>query len=397
MRPSVDVVIAARNEARHLGECLESIAAQDYPNELLRVFVVDNGSTDDTAAIAERFPAAKLSVRLLRQSTPSAAASRNVGIANGTGALIALLDGHCTISPAWVSAMVARFDDPLIGGCQARIDSRSVSPRIQRYLNESGELSNDRILDDTVSGRRNIYPWILSGNSMYRRKAIEDAGGFEVSLAACEDVDLAWRVVLLGYHLAYVPEAVAVHYDGNSWYRFVRKGLTYGAGAAQLARRYEPHGATNKFVPPKLLTASLERSVSAAYYAAGYRLKDTRMRLGLDPLPALVPHADVPSEFRPRFRWTDAATLRVAPSAIYWTRDGEEPTSVVVHVPSRQRVVLTDAGDFIWRRLARAHSRARVVAEMVEFYGIADVTAASDLDDLVEELVASRVVERGGA
>jgi glycosyltransferase involved in cell wall biosynthesis len=396
-KPTVDVIIAARNEARHLGACLDSIAAQHYPLDLVRVFVVDNGSTDATPAIATAYPATKLSVTLLRQPKPGAAASRNAGIALGSGELLALLDAHCTIDAGWIASMAARFADPLIGGCQARIDSRSVSPRIQRYLTESGELSNDRILDDTVSGRRNIYPWILSGNSMYRRVAAERAGGFDETLTACEDVDLAWRVVLLGYHLAYVPESVAVHYDGNSWYRFLRKGLTYGAGAAELARRYAPHGATNKFDPPALFSASIERSLATFYYTAGYRSKDVRLRLGIDAMPTTVPHVDVLEEFRQRFAWTERVSMRVAPSTIYWFRGGDEPASIVVHVPSRQRIVLTEAGDFIWRRLARGESRSSVVAAMAAYYSIADVTAAADLDDLVDELVAAGVLERESA
>ena len=68
----------------------------------------------------------------------------------------------------------------------------------------------------------------------YRRAALEDAGGFNESLLACEDVELSWRVIARGYRLGYVSDASATHYEGRSWLRFATKGFRYGRGAAQV-------------------------------------------------------------------------------------------------------------------------------------------------------------------
>ena len=51
----VDIIIAARNEERYLGNCLDALRAQDYPEELLQIYLVDNGSTDGTVRIAEEY------------------------------------------------------------------------------------------------------------------------------------------------------------------------------------------------------------------------------------------------------------------------------------------------------------------------------------------------------
>ena len=93
---------------------------------------------------------------------------------------------------------------------------------------------------------------------MFRRSAVEAAGLFEEALQACEDVDLAWRIFLLGYQLGYEPQAEVVHYDLNTWHRFVRKGAVYGAGAASLALAYGAHGASNK--SPHRLSGAVARS-----------------------------------------------------------------------------------------------------------------------------------------
>src|SRR5689334_10966254 len=117
--PTIDVIIPALNEARYLGACLESIAAQRYPLDAVTVFVVDNGSTDATVAIAEAFKTKNLRVRVLHQERRGPAASRNVAIREGRGELLALLDGHCIVEPDWLAALAGRFAQPQIGGCQA--------------------------------------------------------------------------------------------------------------------------------------------------------------------------------------------------------------------------------------------------------------------------------------
>ena len=395
--PTIDVVIPARNEARFLGECLTALSAQDYPLDRVTVYVVDNGSTDDTVAIASRFAHPKLRVRLLRHQPRGAGAARNAAIRAGDGELLALLDAHCLIERGWLRALAARFAAPDIGGCQANIVSRATDPRVALYLDRSGEQSNDRILDDTVRGKRNLYPWILSGNSMYRRRAVETVGGFDEQLRACEDVDLAWRVVLLGYRLAYEPRAVAVHYDTNSWWRFIRKGLAYGAGAAELTRRYAAHGAKNKFTPSSIWSAHIDRSLSAACYGVGYRTTALRLMLGLHHAPNVVPQTTVAAAFRPWFAWSGNERARLSPDIVFWLRDDDTLESVVVHHPTRTRLVLDGVADRIWRALVAAHRHEHIVADLSTFYGISPVTAAADLNDFVEELVAGGFLERSHA
>lgn len=392
--PTIDVVIPARNEAQFLGECLTTLAAQEYPLDRVTVYVVDNGSTDGTAAIAEQFADPNLRVELIRHERRGAGAARNAAIRAGTGELLALLDAHCLIQPGWLRALASRFSEPDLGGCQANIVSRATSPRVARYLEQSGEQSNERILDDTVRGKRNLYPWMLSGNSMYRRRAVEAAGGFEEHLRACEDVDLGWRVVLLGYRLSYEPNAVAVHYDTNSWWRFIRKGLVYGAGAAELTRRYAAHGAKNKFTPATLWSASIDRSLSAACYGVGYRTTSLRLALGLNSAPSAVAQSPVATDFRPWFDWSVAERVRLSPNIVFWLRDDAEPESVVVHILTHTRLVLDGVADQIWRALAATRSREQAIAHLSAHYGISPVTAAADLDDFVEELVAGGYVER---
>jgi len=384
--PSVDILIAARNEARYIGSSLEALKAQDYPAERLQIYVIDNGSSDDTVRIAERH-----GVNVLREPKPGAAAARNAGLSRSGGELVGFLDAHCVPEKNWVRLMVAQFKMSELGGCQGNIENRSVNKRVQKYLDETGALSNERVIEDTVSGKRNIYPWILSGNCMYRREALDDAGLFNENLEACEDVDLAWRVVLLGYQLAYVPQAKLIHYSCDSWHEFLRKGLGYGRNAAVLASIYKPHGAREKFLPAQIWSTKPERLLSGLYYWAGYRQKEWRLRFKLDGAPAKHPQGTVLKKFRPAFQWTANVSLSISADAIFWFRNDEQ-TSVIVHLPTKLRVVLDQVGDFIWRRIAKGISRETIVQELSAHYGVAPVTAAADLDDLIEELLEAGIL-----
>jgi glycosyltransferase involved in cell wall biosynthesis len=88
--PLVSVIVPAFNAATTLAEALGSALAQTYKN--IEILVVDDGSTDATAAIAREFAAADGRVSLVRRSNGGIAAARNSGIAVSKGAYIAPLD-----------------------------------------------------------------------------------------------------------------------------------------------------------------------------------------------------------------------------------------------------------------------------------------------------------------
>src|SRR5689334_2996184 len=88
--PLVSVIIAAFNAAAHIEETCRSALSQTHT--ALEVIVVDDGSTDDTAAIVERIARTDSRVRLFRQVNRGVAAARNAAIAEAQGEFIAPLD-----------------------------------------------------------------------------------------------------------------------------------------------------------------------------------------------------------------------------------------------------------------------------------------------------------------
>lgn len=387
--PTVDVIIAVRNEERRLGACLDSLLAQDYPAELVNIFVVDNNSSDGTRDVAGRH-----AVTLLRESKPGPAAARNRAFDEGRGELIAYLDGHCIADKGWISAMTEKFRDSRIGGAQARIQSTATDPRVLAWIESSGMDNYDSVLEDTVYGTHNIYPWVLSGNCMYRRSVVETARGFDDKLPACEDVDLAWKVVLSGYLLADCPGASVVHWNDDAWNNFARKSWRQGRGSAVLAKRYLPLGARNAFHPSMIWHKGRDRSLIALKYWGGYRSEWVRVVAGRSKALRDVGLPSVLSATRPTFQWTNQQRIQISTDAIYWFRGPS--TSIVVHNPTLSRIVLDGSANLIWRQLARESSRDDTLSALVASYGIERDEAESDLDEFVDELKSTGLVRIAG-
>ena len=106
--PKVSVVVATYNGSRTLLNCLDSLARLNYPD--YEVIVVDDGSTDDTAAVAEewgRQGRGDVEFTLLRQAHAGASAARNRGVAACRGEWIGFLDSDCELPPDSVAVRAA--------------------------------------------------------------------------------------------------------------------------------------------------------------------------------------------------------------------------------------------------------------------------------------------------
>src|SRR4051794_6052924 len=99
--------MAAYNEERFLADALESALGQDYPADRVEVVVVDDGSTDATAAIAARYAAATGRVRVVRQRNGGNVAATNAAIALADGDIVGLLDADDMWAPGHLRASVA--------------------------------------------------------------------------------------------------------------------------------------------------------------------------------------------------------------------------------------------------------------------------------------------------
>ncbi|MEM9147619.1 MAG: glycosyltransferase family A protein [Pseudomonadota bacterium] len=189
----VSVVVPTYNRAHCIAECLESILAQTVPAH--EILVSDDGSTDGTAAVLERF-GARITV-LLAPTNPGVSAARNAAIAQATGEWIAFLDSDDLWRPERLAILARDVGDagPEIGVHMA--DLVLSGGGYQRSLFEQWGLVAP---SDRAIATPDLLPFVHNGAHLQsvavRRSVLAATGGFDRSLSIGEDALLLGRLVL---------------------------------------------------------------------------------------------------------------------------------------------------------------------------------------------------------
>ena len=179
----VTVVIPCYNQAHFLGEAIESVLSQSYPN--FEILVVDDGSTDDTSEVATRYPR----VRCIRQENRGLAGARNTGIGHARGEYLVFLDADDRLLPEALEAGVRELE--------AHPECAFVSSRCDNIAADGSPFPPPARLhvegDHYLALLRRCYIW-PPAVVMFRRWVFEAVGGFDTSLRSSEDYDMYLRV-----------------------------------------------------------------------------------------------------------------------------------------------------------------------------------------------------------
>lgn len=231
----VSVVIPCFNAEAFIGEQLEALARQDW-DEPWEVVVSDNGSTDESRAVVERFRDRIPSLRIVDSSgSPGGAHARNVGIERAAGDLILHCDADDVVADNFVSAMARALETHDFVAC--RLDEHRLN---EPWLAASWRNSQK----DGLPRSAGFLPSAGAGTMGFKRFVFERVGGFDPDLRAREDTDFCWKVQLEGIPLHFVPET-AVHYRYPVSYRSMyRQSKLLAEFQVLLYRRYRPLGMT---------------------------------------------------------------------------------------------------------------------------------------------------------
>ncbi len=222
----VSVIVPAYNAAETLPLCLAALAAQDYPHEKYEVIVVDDGSTDATAALARA-----AGVRVITQPNAGPAAARNTGAAAATGDLLLFTDADCAPVPGWLRALAAPFADPRVAGAKGAYLTRQTAS-VPRFTQLE---YRDRY--DRMAGAETI-DFVDTYSAAYRRDVFLANGGFDTIFptASVEDQELSFRLAEKGYRLVFAPQAQVYHRHNPTLRAYVRRKFYIGYWKALLAR-----------------------------------------------------------------------------------------------------------------------------------------------------------------
>jgi GT2 family glycosyltransferase len=197
VRPLVSFVIPVRNDEVRLQRCLRSITGNEYPRDLIEIIVVDNESTDGSAAAARA-----LGAIVITSPGDSVAAHRNRGARAALGSILAFADSDHEIDRRWIDTAISVLADSGV----AATGSAYLTQPCPNWVQQQYDGMRAR------PSKREDVNWLGSGNFAVKRAAFERVGGFNASLTACEDVDLCNRLRLAGYRIVADPELRSVHF-----------------------------------------------------------------------------------------------------------------------------------------------------------------------------------------
>lgn len=255
-RAVVTVAVCTRNHARTLPECLDAIAALDYPPHLLDVLIVDNASEDDsTRDVVAQYS----SVRYAREPRPGLDWARNRAILESHGEIVAYTDDDVSVDRGWVRAIAAAFaEEPHAACVTGLVVPDEIETEAQRLFEVYGGFNRGfcrwvyRV--DVDGGARAARSYGGTGrfgtgaNMAFRRSFFDREGLFDPALDVGTpangggDLEMFFRVLKAGHALVYEPAALVRHRHRREYSelhtQLANNGIGFYAYLARTAQAY---------------------------------------------------------------------------------------------------------------------------------------------------------------
>jgi O-antigen biosynthesis protein len=224
--PRVSVVVCSYNGSRTIRQCLNGLLKLKYPD--FEVIVVDDGSTDATAAIADQS-----GFRVISTPNQGLSGARNVGLSAATGEIVAYIDDDAYPDPHWLTYLAATF----MNTSHAGVGGPNVPPPGNGWIADCVAHAPGGPVHVLVSDQEAEH--IPGCNMAFRKAALLEINGFDPQFrAAGDDVDVCWRLQKKGYTLGFSPAAMVWHHRRNSLLAYWKQQIGYGKAEALLERKW---------------------------------------------------------------------------------------------------------------------------------------------------------------
>jgi glycosyltransferase involved in cell wall biosynthesis len=184
----ISIIVPAYNEEKYIGDCLQSIT-EARTDDITEVIVIDNASTDNTAAIAKTFRG----VRVVHEPQKGLTKARQRGLLEAKGDFVAYLDADTRMPPAWPFIVVKEFSRKPDMVCLSGPFHYYDLPALQKIFAET-------LWALTAPPTYWLTGFmVLGANFIAKREALQKIGGFDTTISFYgEDTDIAWRLSKMG-------------------------------------------------------------------------------------------------------------------------------------------------------------------------------------------------------
>jgi glycosyltransferase involved in cell wall biosynthesis len=246
--PFVTVIMPVRNEAEYIRRSLCAVLNQDYPRESLEVIVSDGLSTDGTREIVRLFQATHSNLRLIDNPGKIAPTGLNAALRECNGEIVVRVDGHCEVSPDYVSCCVQLLRTQGVDGVGGPIETigqtrqaRAIALAMSTPFGVGGvafRTIKDREVDaDTVP-----FP-------AYSRTAMKKVGLFDEELVRNQDDEYNYRLREMGGRLLLSPAIRSRYFSRTSFRSLWRQYFQYGYWKVRVMQKRPTQMRLRHFVP----------------------------------------------------------------------------------------------------------------------------------------------------
>jgi len=312
----VSAIVVSYNVRELLIACLDSLVAAQASGDVHEIIVVDNGSSDGSAAaIREQFT----DVRVIDAPNRGYGAGANLGIAESEGKYVLVLNPDTVVPAGTVGSLVAYLDrqmnvavagpllchpDGAVQSSRRRFPGRW-TPLFESTIVESWWPSNPvlrrfRMIDERLplAGAAQQVDWIVGAAMLVRRAAIERVGGFDEAFRMySEEVEWCWRFRQRGWKVAWLSSVEIVHHEGASSAQDVPlRQVEFDTSRVRLTRRMYGDAQASVIRAGLLLGYLVQLAIEASKWLLGHRraMRVARVRLYLRGLRSGL--RDVPGQ-----------------------------------------------------------------------------------------------------
>jgi len=226
---NISVIITVYNKQGIIGETIKSLISQ--PVNFKEIFVIDDGSSDNSPKIIKDFAAKYKNIKYVSQNRRGVAEALNTGIKMSSGDFIAVLDGDVILDKDWILKLMPYFDNEKIGavsGLTKLGNPKNFWPALSGYNVEFRQ---------SIIGQE-FVDHLSTCNTIYRKSALDKVGLFDGRFIYGQDNELSYRMIEGGYKLVLSKKTFCLHFWPESFKSFMKQRSHGALGRMLLIQKH---------------------------------------------------------------------------------------------------------------------------------------------------------------
>jgi cellulose synthase/poly-beta-1,6-N-acetylglucosamine synthase-like glycosyltransferase len=267
----VSIIIPIRNESAFIQRSLGAVLAQDYPRQLLEVWVADGNSTDDTRAqihhVCQQFP--DFCVNIVDNPDQFMPMGFNRALSQARGDVIIMLGGHAEVAPDYVSQCVrllSETDADCVGGAMETLATTPTGQVIALAMSSPfgvGGVAFRTLPEKEMEVDTSVF-------AAYRREVFQKIGGLDEEMIRNQDDEFNYRLRSQSGKILFAPSIRSRYYSRATFSSLWRQYFQYGLYKVRVLQKHPRQMSLRQFIPPLFVLALLFSALLAFFPATRF-------------------------------------------------------------------------------------------------------------------------------